>query len=113
MIAELSRITKPGGFGFHGIESGFINYLNCNPKTPDDIVRKYVYMEGHTGVETLEDILNRFSKRFDIVQAFPFPIHPLLNIGNILNSRFWGEEFCSGPTRIIRGTPFPLLMLIS
>ncbi|KEQ25969.1 class I SAM-dependent methyltransferase [Paenibacillus tyrfis] len=93
MIAEISRITKPGGYGFHGIESGFIDYLNCNPKNPDDTVRKYVYMEGHIGVETLEDILDRFSKHFEIVQAFPFPIRPLLNIGNILNSRFWGEEF--------------------
>ncbi|WP_025852329.1 class I SAM-dependent methyltransferase [Paenibacillus ehimensis] len=72
MIAEISRITKPGGYGFHGIESGFIDYLNCNPKNPDDTVRKYVYMEGHVGVETLEDILDRFSKHFEIVQASLF-----------------------------------------
>ncbi|MDF2671720.1 MAG: hypothetical protein K0R67_4026, partial [Paenibacillus sp.] len=93
MIAEMNRITKPGGYGFHGIETGYINYLNCNPKDPDDIVRKYVYAEGHIGVEMLDDILDRFAKHFEIVQAFPFPIRPMLNISNIINSGFWGEDF--------------------
>ncbi|MBN2979904.1 MULTISPECIES: class I SAM-dependent methyltransferase [Cohnella] len=95
IISEMHRVTKPGGYGFHGIETGFIDYLNCDPKNPDDVVRKYVYMEGHIGVETLEDILDRFEPRFEVVQTFPFPIRPLLNIGNIMNSKFWGEEFCA------------------
>lgn len=95
MIGELQRVTKPGGYGFHGIESGFVDYLNCNPKDPEDVVRKYVYMEGHIGVETLEDIVRRFSPFFEVVKAFPFPIRPLLNISNVMTSRFWGEEFCS------------------
>ena len=95
IIAEIHRVTKPGGLGFHGIETGYIGYLNCNPKDPNDHVRKYVYKEGHIGVEPLEDIVDRFSPLFEIVQAFPFPIRPLLNIQNIMNSRFWGDEFCS------------------
>lgn len=95
MIAELYRVTKPGGWGFHGIETGFIDYLGCNPKDPEDRIRKYVYMEGHIGVEPLEDIVARFEPYFDIVRAIPFPIHPLLNIANILNSRFWGEPFAA------------------
>lgn len=93
MIAELHRITKHGGYGFHGIESGFIDYLNCNPKDPEDMVRKYVYMEGHVGVETLEEVTERFAQKFEIVQTFPFPIRPLLNIANIMNSKFWDDDF--------------------
>ncbi|MDF2653078.1 MAG: hypothetical protein K0Q73_8883, partial [Paenibacillus sp.] len=95
MISEMHRVTKPGGYGFHGIETGYINYFNCNPKDPDDFIRKYVYTEGHIGVEILDDILERFSKHFEIVRSSPFGIRPLLNIHNIMNSGFWGEEFKS------------------
>ncbi|MCR8644690.1 class I SAM-dependent methyltransferase [Paenibacillus sp. N1-5-1-14] len=94
IIAEIHRVTKPGGQGFHGIEMGYVNYMNCNPKDPDDIVRKYVYMEGHIGIETLDDILMRFNPHFDIIGAYPWPIRPMLNINNILTSEFWGKEFC-------------------
>ncbi|WP_442603223.1 class I SAM-dependent methyltransferase [Paenibacillus sp. KN14-4R] len=94
IIHEMNRITKPGGHGYHGIEMGYIDYLNCDPKNPEDLVRKYVYMEGHIGVETLDDILERFTPYYEIIQAYPWPIRPMINIDNILKSKFWGESFC-------------------
>ncbi|CAM3872085.1 class I SAM-dependent methyltransferase [Cohnella lubricantis] len=93
IIADIHRVTKPGGLGFHGIETGAIDYWNCNPKDPNDPIRQYVYTEGHIGVEPLEDIADRFSPLFEIIQAFPFPLRPLLHIQNIRNSRHWGDEF--------------------
>ncbi|AQS58806.1 class I SAM-dependent methyltransferase [Desulforamulus ferrireducens] len=93
IISEIHRVTKKGGHGFHGIEAGFINYFTCNPKDPHDPVRKYVHIEGHIGVEPLEDIARRFSQHFNILSAFPWPIRPFLNIDNILAANVWGEEF--------------------
>ncbi len=93
IISEIHRVTKKGGYGFHGIEAGFINYFRCNPKDPQDTVRKYVNLEGHIGVEPLEDIAARFGQYFTILTAFPWPIRPFLNIDNILAGNVWGKEF--------------------
>lgn len=93
IISEIHRVTKKSGHGFHGIESGVIDYFGCNPQDPNDKVRKYVYHEGHIGVEPLQDIAIRFGQQFDILTAFPWPLHPFLNIDNILTGNVWGEEF--------------------
>ncbi len=93
IVAECFRVTKQGGYGWHGIEAGFIDYCNCNPKDPEDHVRKYVWNEGHVGVETLEEIYARFGKWFEIRSAIPFPLKPFLNIANILAGKVYGEEF--------------------
>lgn len=93
IISEIHRVTKKDGHGFHGIESGFINYLGCNPQDSNDIVRKYVSLEGHIGIETLADNVVRFGQYFNILSAFPWPLRPFLNIDNILTGNLWGEEF--------------------
>jgi SAM-dependent methyltransferase len=93
LIQEIRRITKTGQFGFHGIETGDIDYFNCNPKNPSDYVRKYVYFEGHIGVENLDALVDRFSRFFKINSAFPWPINPFLYMENIISCHNWGEEF--------------------
>lgn len=100
IISEIHRVTKKGGHGFHGIEAGFINYFTCNPQDPQDTVRKYVYVEGHIGVETLADIVRRFNQHFNILAAFPWPIRPFLNIENILAGSVWGEEFTKAFSKV-------------
>jgi SAM-dependent methyltransferase len=93
IIDEIHRVTKRGGYGFHGIETGFVDYFQCNPNDSEDPVRKYVYEEGHIGVEPLEAIIGRFGKKFDILYAYPFPLNPFLNIDNVMILGFWRQEF--------------------
>ncbi len=93
IVAECFRVTKKGGHGWHGIEAGFIDYCNCNPKDPEDHIRKYVWTEGHVGVETLEENYARFAKWFNIHFAVPWPIKPFLNISNILANKVYGDAF--------------------
>ncbi|MCY2955298.1 MAG: methyltransferase domain-containing protein [Planctomycetota bacterium] len=93
IIAEAHRVTRKGGLGWHGIEAGFVDYFGCNPKDPEDYVRKYVYTEGHIGVETLEANVERFSRWFEVVGALPWPIKPFASIDSILAGKRFGEGF--------------------
>ncbi|MCY2954081.1 MAG: class I SAM-dependent methyltransferase [Planctomycetota bacterium] len=93
IIAEIHRVTRKGGHGFHGIEAGWVDYFNCDPKDPDDFVRRYVYEEGHVGVETIDTNVERFGKWFQILSAFPWPIRPFLYMDGILPRNRFGEQF--------------------
>lgn len=90
VISEIQRVTAKGGSGFHGIESGYIDYLNCNTKDPHDSVRKYVYIDGHIGVEELDQVFDRFSRHMTVTRAFNWQIRPLLEVENALTHSQWG-----------------------
>lgn len=77
LIREMARVTREGGSGHHGVETAPIDYLNCNPSDEADPVRRYVFMDGHIGVELGEDVCRRFSKHFaqvkhGITRLYPF-----------------------------------------
>ncbi|SEO84874.1 class I SAM-dependent methyltransferase [Nitrosovibrio sp. Nv6] len=93
LISEINRVTISGGRGFHGIECGDINYLNCNPKDEKDPIRRYVYIDGHIGVENLDQIYDRFSKEMTVTKAFNWQVRPLLEVENALTHSQWGEKF--------------------
>ncbi|MGA2061483.1 MAG: methyltransferase domain-containing protein [Thermoguttaceae bacterium] len=91
LIGEIARVTKPGGGGHHGVESGYVDYLNCNPKDPNNPVRRYVYIDGHIGVEPASDICQRFSRRFAEVRHHVTYLYPF-----VVQSAFgelFGDEF--------------------
>ena len=93
VISEIERVTVKGGSGFHGIESGYVDYVNCNPKDLHDPVRKFVYIDGHIGVEDLDQVCARFSKHMAVTRAFNWQIRPMLEVENALNHDQWGAEF--------------------
>jgi ubiquinone/menaquinone biosynthesis C-methylase UbiE len=93
ILRECLRVTKKGGHGWHGIEAAAVDYCGCNPKDPEDPIRKYVYMEGHIGVETLEHNVERFSRCFEVLAALPWPIRPFLDIENAITYKGFGEAF--------------------
>jgi SAM-dependent methyltransferase len=77
LIHEMARVTRQGGGGHHGVETAPIDYLNCNPADEADPIRRYVYVDGHIGVELGEDVCRRFSKYFTqvdhgITRLYPF-----------------------------------------
>ncbi len=83
LIGEIARVTKPGGGGHHGVETAYVDYLNCDPKDPDDPVRRYVYIDGHIGAEPAADVCRRFRRRFAQVQhhvtfLYPFVVQSAL-----------------------------------
>jgi ubiquinone/menaquinone biosynthesis C-methylase UbiE len=93
VIADLARITRPGGTQLHGIETADIPYLICDPNDPNDYIRKYVYMDGHIGAETLDDVYQRFAASFEILEAYPWLVCPFIDAGNaIVNCPWPGYE---------------------
>lgn len=76
IIAEIARITKKKGKSVHVIESGNLNYDAIDHSNPDDPIKKYIWMEGHIGVEDARALKERWSKFFKSVQienAFLYP----------------------------------------
>lgn len=92
MIAEMWRILKPGGKAFHGVETGVIDYFTSTPDHPDDPIRRYVWIDGHVGVETPRDTIRRFEKKFDVTRVLPmlFPCH---DIETLLSCNLLGDRF--------------------
>ena len=77
LIAEISRVTRRGGGGHHGVETAFIDYFNCNPLDPSDPIRQYVYIDGHVGAEPGDAVCRRFARAFSkvthgITRLYPF-----------------------------------------
>ena len=94
VVAEIARVTRPGGGGFHGIEAGELDYFVSNPKDPEDPIRKYVYMDGHVGVETMEDNVARLRRSgLEIVAAFPWLVARSLVATNVIEHEQWGRDF--------------------
>lgn len=80
LLGEVVRVTRPGGRSVHVIESAFVDYEEMRHDDPEDPVRSYVWMEGHIGVETaqeLSDRWSRFFRRVRIENAFVPPLAPL------------------------------------
>jgi ubiquinone/menaquinone biosynthesis C-methylase UbiE len=93
LIREMSRVTRPGGIGHHGAETGFIDYLNCNPADPNDWVRKYVQAQGHIGVEPARRLERRFSTCFSEVKWDITYLYPFLDINNIAPADYFEKQF--------------------
>jgi ubiquinone/menaquinone biosynthesis C-methylase UbiE len=93
VISEIARITKPGGRGFHGIEAGWVDYLGCDPKNPDDPIRKYVYLDGHVAVEDVDAIHARFSRHLTVTAAYNWLIPPVMPVESALQHDQWGAQF--------------------
>jgi SAM-dependent methyltransferase len=80
LLSEVARVTRPDGRSVHVIESGFVDYEAMRHDDPEDPVRRYVWMEGHIGVETAQELharWSRFFKRVHIENAFVPPLVPL------------------------------------
>src|SRR6185437_16204528 len=82
LIDETRRVLRPGGIAIHGVETGWKDYFNCDPTDPDDAMRKYVWADGHIGVEPPDETIERFARRFAIRRAMPMvlPFHQLPNM---------------------------------
>jgi ubiquinone/menaquinone biosynthesis C-methylase UbiE len=93
LIREMSRVTRPGGIGHHGAETGFIDYLNCNPADPNDLVRKYVLAQGHIGTEPARHLERRFSTCFSEVKWDITYVYPFLDIDNIASADYFERDF--------------------
>ncbi len=76
-IQEIHRITAPGGKSVHIVESGFLDYRKMDAQDPDDPIRKYVWMEGHIGVETAHALEERWGKVFDSVTIHNASVYPM------------------------------------
>ncbi len=94
VIAEIARVTRPGGAGFHGIEAGEIDYFAADPLNPGDPIRKYVHVDGHVGVETLEDNAARLRRGgLELTAAFPWLVARGLVATNVIEHDQWGRDF--------------------
>jgi ubiquinone/menaquinone biosynthesis C-methylase UbiE len=93
VIREIWRVTRPGGGGLHGVETTFVDYLNCNPADPNDPVRKYVHAQGHIGVEPARHAEKRFAACFSRVEWNITYLYPLLEFNNLANFDYFEKEF--------------------
>lgn len=64
ILSEMKRVLKPDGMVMHSMEVGHINYNNL---TADE--KKYLIAAGHVGMETEEQIRERFQKFFSHVDT--------------------------------------------
>ena len=89
VIDELWRITKPGGRHMHGIETAAIPYEQFDPSNPHDHIRSYVYIDGHIGVETLDDNVRRVERKFEVKEAYQWVLRPFLGAENTIVNKQW------------------------
>jgi GT2 family glycosyltransferase/SAM-dependent methyltransferase/glycosyltransferase involved in cell wall biosynthesis len=86
LIAEIARVTRPGGLSLHAIESGEIDYLHADVSNLDDPVMRYVRQEGHVGIESGTAIRRRWLRCFaevDVEIAYLYPIMPIVAMINM------------------------------
>lgn len=79
LLREIHRVTRKGGRTVHGIECGVIDYFSADPSNPDCPIKKYVLVDGHVGVESAGDLMDRWSKYFcdvSIRNSFVWPLRP-------------------------------------
>jgi ubiquinone/menaquinone biosynthesis C-methylase UbiE len=93
VVREMSRVTRPGGVGWHGVETAFVDYLNCSPADPNDPVRKYVHAQGHIGVEPARHAQRRFERCFSRVEWNITYFYPLLEFNNLANFDYFEKDF--------------------
>jgi ubiquinone/menaquinone biosynthesis C-methylase UbiE len=79
LIAEIARVTKPGGRSVHIIESAPFDYDTLTD-APDDPVRTYVRAEGHVGIEDAASLQARWGRRFASVTIENAMIWPFSTI---------------------------------
>jgi SAM-dependent methyltransferase len=80
LIAEIRRVTKPGGQSAHIIESAPLDY-DAMTDAADDPIRTYVRAEGHVGVEdaaSLHDRWSRFFASVSIENAMIWPFNTII-----------------------------------
>jgi len=92
LIEEAYRVTKGRGVGHHGIETGFIDYFNCDPLNENNPIRKYVLLHGHIGTEPAKAVCQRFSKYFDEVKHQVTYLYPYFADKDYFANQF-EEEF--------------------
>jgi SAM-dependent methyltransferase len=92
VIAEIRRVTKPGGRSVHIIESAPLDYDGMTDD-PDDPIRKYVRMEGHVGIESAESLTVRWSRCFVSVAIENAMIYPFSPLAGYLADREAPDEF--------------------
>jgi SAM-dependent methyltransferase len=93
VIAELARVTKPGGAGFHGIEAGTVDYLNAVTWNPDDPIRRYINIDGHIGVEDVDALYARFARSFEVTAAHSWLMPPVIDLAQILTGDLYSADF--------------------
>lgn len=91
-IAELHRVTRNGGHHFHGIETADVPYLSSIADNASDGIRQYVWIDGHVGVETLDEVVERFSNLFEVEAAYPWILKPFLDVSNAIDNRQWPDD---------------------
>lgn len=107
VIAEIHRVLRNGGTAIHGIETGKIDYLNADPADLTDPVRKYVWIDGHIGVETVSETLDRFRQYFTVDKCLPW-VFPLVGSAAALSTNVFGERY----KRIIENTDREVAKLV-
>ncbi len=63
-----------------------IDYFSANPLDPSCPITNYVLQEGHVGIESASDLLDRWMNFFDAVvieNAFVWPLKPFASIRNM------------------------------
>ncbi len=64
LLKEIKRVLKPGGKTLHGIEEGNVDYSNMTDSLID-----YIRIDGHVGLQTIDQIKELFSQYFEGVEA--------------------------------------------
>lgn len=94
LIKEIHRVLRPGGKTVHLIESAEMDYLHCNASDPADPVRQYVYVDGHIGVESPENIKKRFEPYFQNIHMRNAMLFPFFTVQGFINNEWvFGKEF--------------------
>lgn len=96
LISEINRVLRPGGQTVHLIESADYDYLHCNADNPDDPLRQYVYIDGHIGVESPQNIKRRFEPFFENISIRNAMLFPFFTVqGFINNANVFDKDFIS------------------
>jgi SAM-dependent methyltransferase len=91
LIAEIRRVTTPGGISVHIIESAPLDY-DLMTADPEDAIRQYVLMEGHVGVESADSLVARWSHFFGSVTVENAMLYPFCTVAGYLVDAHTPEE---------------------
>ncbi len=64
-IQELKKYLNKTGVMLHGIECGIVNYSEMS----NDKLKAFIEVDGHIGIESKQNILDRFGKYFNYVEG--------------------------------------------
>ena len=71
LLAEIKRVLRPGGVTMHGVESLDQNLHPDYQTASPEKLAEFIAVDGHIGLESDEDIAQRFAKFFSSVQTEP------------------------------------------